>query len=238
MTAADRLKSYVERINRLMDERDALSGDIRDVFQEVKSAGFSPPALRKVIAAMRMDPDKRDEIEAMVEMYRAAVGLARPEAVEMLEAGKTIRETNRATGVALGTLHRRSKTVAKSKMEHTPTQPSAGGSPSRAGNDAAAPSPPAAASPPVETETDRAATSSAPEGPSADRGCHPGRPPRPDPDAGWERLDSAGNHSEAIGAIRAGIVERGEARLKTAAELMAELDRDGHPGLVDRRSRA
>lgn len=117
MSAADRLKSYVERINRLMDERDALNGDIRDVFQEVKSAGFSPPALRKVIAAMRMDADKRDEIEAMVEMYRAAVGLAKPEAVEMLASGKTIRETNRVTGVALGTLSRRSKTVAKSKME-------------------------------------------------------------------------------------------------------------------------
>lgn len=118
MSAAERLKQFTARINRLMDERDTLTSDIGDVYQEVKSAGFSGPALRKVIAAMRMDESKRNEIEAMVEMYRAAVGLARPEAVEMLESGKTIRETNRATGVALGTLHRRSKTVLKAKTEH------------------------------------------------------------------------------------------------------------------------
>lgn len=155
MSATERLKQFTARINRLMDEREAITGDIADVYQEVKSAGFSGPALRKVIAAMRMDEAKRNEIEAMVEMYRAAVGLARPEAVEMLESGKTIRETNRATGVALGTLHRRSKTVAKSKTEHPdPIQPSTDGStPPPAGNDAPAPSS-AALSPSVETEPD------------------------------------------------------------------------------------
>jgi uncharacterized protein (UPF0335 family) len=115
MSAADNLKSLAERILRLMGERDAIGGDIKDVFQEVKSAGFNSAALRKVIAAMRMDPEKRQALEFDVDAYRLAVGLDRAKAEEMLADGAGIRETHRATGAPLATLQRRSASRAKTK---------------------------------------------------------------------------------------------------------------------------
>jgi uncharacterized protein (UPF0335 family) len=69
------LKSLVERINRLMDDRDAVSGDIRDVFVEAKSAGFDIPALRAIIRANREDAEKRRNRETMIDLYRGELGI-------------------------------------------------------------------------------------------------------------------------------------------------------------------
>ena len=69
------LKSLVERINKLMDDRDEVSSDIRDVFTEAKSDGFDIPALRAIIRAQREDPEKRRNREAITDLYRGQLGI-------------------------------------------------------------------------------------------------------------------------------------------------------------------
>lgn len=71
------LKSIVERINRLMDDRDEISSDIRDVFAEAKGAGYDIPALRAIIRAQREDVEKRRNREAMIDLYRGELGIDR-----------------------------------------------------------------------------------------------------------------------------------------------------------------
>lgn len=72
--SAQRLKSFIERIERLEDEKAALSTDIREVYAEAKSTGFDPKVMRKVIALRRMDKADRAELEALIEVYMDALG--------------------------------------------------------------------------------------------------------------------------------------------------------------------
>ena len=75
--SADKLKSLSERINRLLDERDGINGDISDLYQEAKSAGYIAKVLRKAIGRQRMDAGKRAEEDSILELYEAALeGLA------------------------------------------------------------------------------------------------------------------------------------------------------------------
>ncbi|BBB99382.1 DUF2312 domain-containing protein [Bradyrhizobium elkanii] len=69
------LKSLVERINRLMDDRDEISSDIRDIFAEAKSEGYDIPALRAIIRAQRENAEKRRNREAMIDLYRGELGI-------------------------------------------------------------------------------------------------------------------------------------------------------------------
>ena len=69
------LKSIVERVNNLMNDRDAVSSDIRDVFAEAKNAGYDLPALRAIIRAQREDAEKRKNREAHIELYRGELGI-------------------------------------------------------------------------------------------------------------------------------------------------------------------
>ena len=69
------LKSLVERINRLMDDRDEISSDIRDIFAEAKSEGYDIPALRASIRAQRENAEKRRNREAMIDLYRGELGI-------------------------------------------------------------------------------------------------------------------------------------------------------------------
>jgi uncharacterized protein (UPF0335 family) len=69
------LKALVERINRLMDDRDEISSDIRDVFAEAKGAGYDLPALRAIVRAQREDTEKRRNREAMIDLYRGELGI-------------------------------------------------------------------------------------------------------------------------------------------------------------------
>lgn len=69
------LKSIVARINTLMDERDQVSSDIRDVFAEAKGSGFDVPALRAIVKAQREDAEKRKAREAMIDLYRSKMGI-------------------------------------------------------------------------------------------------------------------------------------------------------------------
>lgn len=73
--AADRLRSLIERIERLEEEKKALSGDIRDVFAEAKSAGFDVKIMRAIIKLRKMNAADRDEQEFLLETYKKALDI-------------------------------------------------------------------------------------------------------------------------------------------------------------------
>jgi uncharacterized protein (UPF0335 family) len=79
--AGDRLKSFVERIERLEEERRALGADIKEVYAEAKGNGFDTKIMRQVIRLRRMDKDDLDEQETLLDVYRRALGML-PEAAE------------------------------------------------------------------------------------------------------------------------------------------------------------
>ncbi len=70
-----RLKAFLDRIERLEQEKTELSEDIKEVYGEAKAHGFDTKTMRKVIKIRKMDADKREEEEALLETYLAAVGL-------------------------------------------------------------------------------------------------------------------------------------------------------------------
>ncbi len=73
--AADRLRSLVERIERLDLERAAISGDIKDIFIEAKSGGFDVKTLRALIRDRKVDPSELEERETLLAGYRRALGM-------------------------------------------------------------------------------------------------------------------------------------------------------------------
>jgi len=73
--AADLLKSFVERIERLEQEKAALVGDIKDVCAEAKSNGFDIKILRKIVAIRRRDYAERKEEAAILDLYMQALGM-------------------------------------------------------------------------------------------------------------------------------------------------------------------
>ena len=73
--AQGRLKTIVQRIQRLMDDRAAVNEDIKEVFAEAKGEGFSTPTLRKAIRIASMDQAKRREEEALLDLYLSALDL-------------------------------------------------------------------------------------------------------------------------------------------------------------------
>ena len=73
--AGDRLKSFIERIERLEEEKTALAADIREVFAEAKGEGFDAKVMRQVVRLRKMDSADREEQEAVLELYKQALGL-------------------------------------------------------------------------------------------------------------------------------------------------------------------
>ncbi len=73
--AADRLRSIIERIERLEEERRALGGDIKDIFAEAKSAGFDVKVIRQIIRIRRQEPAEIEEQETLLDIYRRALGM-------------------------------------------------------------------------------------------------------------------------------------------------------------------
>ena len=71
----DRLKNFVERVERLAEEKDAIATDIREVYGEAKGVGFDTKILRRVIALRKMDRDERAEQEAVLDLYLSALGM-------------------------------------------------------------------------------------------------------------------------------------------------------------------
>ena len=77
--AVERLKSFIERIERLEEEKSALSGDIKEVYAEAKGTGFEPKIMRQIIKIRKMDKEEVDEEESLLDLYKRALGMM-PEA--------------------------------------------------------------------------------------------------------------------------------------------------------------
>jgi uncharacterized protein (UPF0335 family) len=73
--AADRLRSLIERIERLEEERKALGSDIKDIYAEAKSAGFDVKVIRQLISIRRKEPAEVEEQETLLDVYRRALGM-------------------------------------------------------------------------------------------------------------------------------------------------------------------
>ncbi len=73
--AGERLKSFIERIERLEEEKRALSADIKEVYSEAKGAGFDTKTMREIVKIRRMDEDDLDEREALLDTYMRALGM-------------------------------------------------------------------------------------------------------------------------------------------------------------------
>lgn len=69
------LQIFIERIERLNEEKKGITDDIRDVMSEAKAVGFDTKILRKVIAIRKMDRQQREEEEALLDVYLSALGL-------------------------------------------------------------------------------------------------------------------------------------------------------------------
>jgi uncharacterized protein (UPF0335 family) len=73
--AAERLRSIIERIERLEEERKALANDIKDIYGESKSAGFDPKVIRQLISIRRKEPAEVEEQETLLDLYKKALGM-------------------------------------------------------------------------------------------------------------------------------------------------------------------
>lgn len=74
--SGNRLKSFIERIERLEEEKKAMAEDIRDVYSEAKSTGFEPKIMRKIVSLRKANLEKRREEQELLELYMAALGMA------------------------------------------------------------------------------------------------------------------------------------------------------------------
>ena len=71
----DRLRLLIERIERLEEEKKGIADDIRDVYAEAKAVGYDPKIMRQVVRLRKMKPDDRNEMELVLDTYKAALGL-------------------------------------------------------------------------------------------------------------------------------------------------------------------
>ena len=74
--AKDQLKSLVERVERLEEEKTALAGDIREVYAEAKGQGFDTKIMRAVVRLRKLDSSQREEQDALLDLYMSALGMA------------------------------------------------------------------------------------------------------------------------------------------------------------------
>ena len=74
--AADQLRLFIERIERLEEEKKSMADDVRDVYSEAKSNGYDTQTMRKIVALRRLESHVRQEADALLDTYRNALGLA------------------------------------------------------------------------------------------------------------------------------------------------------------------
>lgn len=74
--AAAELRQFIERIERLEEEKATLNDDIKDVYGEAKGRGYDTKAMRTIIRLRKKDPNERQEEEAILDLYKAALGMA------------------------------------------------------------------------------------------------------------------------------------------------------------------
>ena len=75
MTADDQLRLFIERIERLEEERRGVADDIRGTYNEAKSQGYDAKIMRQIVRLRKMEPHDRQEMEAILDTYKAALGL-------------------------------------------------------------------------------------------------------------------------------------------------------------------
>ncbi len=74
--SAEQLRLFIERVERLEEEKRGTTDDIKDVYAEAKSTGFDVKTMRAIVRLRRMEKHHRDEADALMETYRNALGLA------------------------------------------------------------------------------------------------------------------------------------------------------------------
>ena len=73
--AADELRLLIERIERLEEEKKAIADDVKDVYAEAKARGYDPKTMRAIVRLRKMESHTRQEAEALLETYKAALGI-------------------------------------------------------------------------------------------------------------------------------------------------------------------
>ncbi|MBP0438450.1 DUF2312 domain-containing protein [Tianweitania sediminis] len=73
--AAGQLRAFIERIERLEEEKANIAEDIRQVYSEAKGTGFDVPAIRQIVKLRKADQAEREEAEALLDLYKAALGM-------------------------------------------------------------------------------------------------------------------------------------------------------------------
>ena len=73
--AADQLRLFIERIERLEEEKKGIADDVKDVYLEAKANGYDVKTMRAIVRLRRMEKNARQEADALLETYRAALGL-------------------------------------------------------------------------------------------------------------------------------------------------------------------
>ncbi len=73
--AGKRLKSFLDRIERLEEEKKGIADDIKDIYAEAKGVGFDPKIMRKILRLQKMETEKRREEEELLELYKTALGI-------------------------------------------------------------------------------------------------------------------------------------------------------------------
>ncbi|TNE57377.1 MAG: DUF2312 domain-containing protein [Alphaproteobacteria bacterium] len=74
--AAGQLKSFIERIERLEEEKAAIAADIREIYAEAKGTGFDAKVMRQIVRIRKQDQNERQEQEALLDLYLHALGMA------------------------------------------------------------------------------------------------------------------------------------------------------------------
>jgi uncharacterized protein (UPF0335 family) len=103
---ADRLKSFIERIERLETERAAIGSDIRDVYAEAKGVGYDVKTMRKIVQLRKMDAADRDEQETLLDVYLHALGMAMEPAARAVMGGMSYGLAAEKFGVPKTSLYR------------------------------------------------------------------------------------------------------------------------------------
>lgn len=74
--AADQLRLFIERVERLEEEKAGITSDIKDVYLEAKSQGYDTKTMKAIVRLRKMEKNARDEADALLETYRSALGIA------------------------------------------------------------------------------------------------------------------------------------------------------------------
>ncbi len=73
--AGQRLKSFIDRIERLEEEKKALAEDVKEVYAEAKGVGFDAKTIRKIVSLRKLEPEQRNEEEELLDLYKTAIGM-------------------------------------------------------------------------------------------------------------------------------------------------------------------